>query len=152
MPSRSRPPSAAALRKAAARLGIETLHVEQKQAIDASLAGRDVLMVLPTGFGKSACYQIPSMLLRTPVVVVSPLRALLRDQQQKLERLDVPSVRLDGTLRGKARKEALQRIAEGGPLLVMTTPETLEKEDTREALSESGVGLAAYKSIPALIC
>jgi len=133
----------AATKEAAARLGIEELRPSQMRAIDASLSGRDVLMVLPTGFGKSACYQVPSMLLRQPVVVVSPLRALLRDQQQKLDQLEIPCVRIDGTLRGKARREALERIAAGGPLLVMTTPETLEKDDLRETLIETGVGLAA---------
>jgi ATP-dependent DNA helicase RecQ len=133
----------AACQQAAARLGIAELRPSQKRAIEASLEGRDVLMVLPTGFGKSACYQVPSMLLAQPTVVVSPLRALLRDQQQKLEKLAVPCIRLDGTLRGKARREALERIAEGGPILVMTTPETLESEDLNEVLQQTGIGLAA---------
>jgi ATP-dependent DNA helicase RecQ len=134
---------AQAVREAAARLGIEELRPSQQEAIEASLAGGDVLMVLPTGFGKSVCYQVPSMLLRAPVVVVSPLRALLRDQQQKLERRDVPCVRLDGTLRGRRRREALERIAAGGPLLVMTTPETLEADDLNSVLARTGIGLAA---------
>jgi ATP-dependent DNA helicase RecQ len=129
--------------QAARRLGIDRLHPEQQQVIDAALDGRDVLMVLPTGFGKSACYQIPSMLLARPVVVASPLRALLRDQQQKLERRDVPCVRIDGTIRGRARTEALERISAGGPLLVMTTPETLAARELLDALATSGVGLAA---------
>jgi ATP-dependent DNA helicase RecQ len=133
----------AAVREAAGRLGISELRPSQARAIAASLAGRDVLMVLPTGFGKSACYQVPSMLLRQPVVVVSPLRALLRDQQQKLERLSIPCVRLDGTLRGRERRGALERIAQGGPLLVMTTPETLESDDLRGVLVGTGVGFAA---------
>jgi ATP-dependent DNA helicase RecQ len=139
------PPSrqAAAVREAAARLGIEELRPSQTQAIEASLAGRDVLMVLPTGFGKSVCYQIPSMLLRRPVVVVSPLRALLRDQQVKLDRREIPCVRLDGTLRGRKRREELERVAAGEPLLVMTTPETLEADDVHRVLAGTGIGLAA---------
>jgi superfamily II DNA helicase RecQ len=134
---------ASAVPEAAARLGIEQLRPSQEQAIEASLGGGDVLMVLPTGFGKSACYQVPSMLLRKPVVVASPLRALLRDQQEKLEKLDVPCVRLDGTLRGRKRRDALERIAAGGPLLVMTTPETLQAEDLSGILQQTGIGLAA---------
>jgi ATP-dependent DNA helicase RecQ len=132
-----------AVRRAASRLGIAELRPSQKEAIEASLAGRDVLMVLPTGFGKSACYQVPSMLLRRPVVVVSPLRALLRDQQLKLERRGVPCIRLDGTLRGGRRREALARITSGEPVLVMTTPETLEAVDVLPVLAETGIGLAA---------
>ncbi|MBW2316836.1 MAG: ATP-dependent DNA helicase RecQ [Deltaproteobacteria bacterium] len=137
------PGSAAALREAAGRLGIEKLHPEQERVIGDVLAGRDVLMVLPTGFGKSACYQLPSMLLPKPVVLISPLLALLRDQQQKLVERDVPCVRLDGTVRGARRRAALERIAEGGSLLVMTTPETLAGAEARDALAKSGVSLLA---------
>jgi ATP-dependent DNA helicase RecQ len=132
-----------AVREAAGRLGIAELRPSQTRAIDASLAGRDVLMVLPTGFGKSVCYQIPSMLLRRPVVVVSPLRALLRDQQVKLDRREIPCVRLDGTLRGRKRRDALERVAAGEPVLVMTTPETLESDDVHPLLAQTGIGLAA---------
>jgi ATP-dependent DNA helicase RecQ len=129
--------------KAAERLGIERLHPEQERAIIHSLQGRDALVVLPTGYGKSACYQIPSMILSKPVVVVSPLLALLEDQTRNLEKRNVPVVRVDGTVRGKARREAMARIAEGGPLLVMTTPETLSGEELRLALTETGISLFA---------
>src|SRR6185503_6093641 len=107
------------------------------------MASRDVLVVLPTGFGKSACYQVPSMLLKKPVVLVSPLLALLRDQHEKLLTRQIPVERIDGTIRGKARKAALERVANGGSLLVMTTPETLAGEELGGALSKSGVALAA---------
>ncbi|UCE85258.1 MAG: ATP-dependent DNA helicase RecQ [Deltaproteobacteria bacterium] len=146
---RKRAPAAAARRAqspvdaAAQRLDIRRLHPEQESVIAEALAGRDALMIVPTGFGKSACYQVPSMLLAKPVVLVSPLLALLRDQHQKLLDRDIPCVRLDGTVRGKARREALARIAGGGPLLVMTTPETLASGEAGEALANSGVGLAA---------
>jgi ATP-dependent DNA helicase RecQ len=129
--------------EAARRLGIERLYPEQEQAVAASLEGRDVLMVLPTGFGKSACYQVPSLLLPSPTVLISPLLALLRDQHEKLLALGIPCVRLDGTVRGRARRAALERVRAGGPLLLMTTPETLGSEDGREALAASGVALAA---------
>jgi ATP-dependent DNA helicase RecQ len=108
-----------------------------------TLAGRDVLMILPTGFGKSACYQIPSMVLPRPVVVVSPLVALLRDQHQRLRALGVPCVRLDGTVRGSERRRALGAIEAGGPLLVMTTPETLATPNLGDSLRSTGVSLAA---------
>jgi ATP-dependent DNA helicase RecQ len=77
------------------------------------------------------------------VVLVSPLLALLQDQQEKLARRNVPCVRLDGTVRGRARRDALERIAVGGPLLVMTTPETLVGRELPERLAESGVSLVA---------
>lgn len=128
---------------AARRLGIEQLYPEQEQAISALLGGRDVLMILPTGFGKSACYQLPALLLPRPVLVVSPLLALLRDQHEKLIRYDVPSVRVDGTVRGRDRAVALNRIKRGGGLLVMTTPESLETSDLQRAFTKSGLALAA---------
>ncbi|MGH7896799.1 MAG: RecQ family ATP-dependent DNA helicase, partial [Candidatus Binatia bacterium] len=128
---------------AARRLGINQLYAEQDRVIGAALAGREVLVVLPTGFGKSACYQIPSMVLPKPVVLISPLLALLRDQQEKLAKRNIPCVRLDGTVRGKARREAFERIAAGGSLLVMTTPETLGSPEAAECLRKSGIGLAA---------
>ena len=59
------------------RFGIGRLHREQERAITTVLAGRDVLLILPTGGGKSLCYQLPSLLLPRPTVVVSPLLALL---------------------------------------------------------------------------
>ncbi|MGH7803588.1 MAG: RecQ family ATP-dependent DNA helicase, partial [Candidatus Binatia bacterium] len=128
---------------AARRLGILRLYPEQERVIETALAGKDVLVVQPTGSGKSACYQVPSMVLPKPVVLISPLLALLRDQHEKLLKRNIACVRLDGTIRGKARKEALKRIAEGGSLLVMTTPETLGNPEAAEALATSGVSLAA---------
>lgn len=128
---------------AARRLGISRLYPEQQRVVADALAGRDTLVVLPTGFGKSACYQIPSMVMPRPVVLISPLLALLRDQHEKLLKRNVPCVRLDGTVRGKLRREALDRIAAGGSLLVMTTPETLGSREATEALQASGVSLAA---------
>ena len=128
---------------AARRLGINRLYTEQDRVIADALHGRDVLVVLPTGFGKSACYQIPSMVMPKPVVLISPLLALLRDQHEKLLKRDIPCVRLDGTVRGKARREVLEQIGRGGSLLVMTTPETLGSAEASEALRASGVSLAA---------
>jgi ATP-dependent DNA helicase RecQ len=128
---------------AARRLGIESLYPEQEQAIADVLEQRDVLLVLPTGYGKSACYQIPSMVVPRPVVLISPLLALLRDQEQKLLSRDIPCVRIDGTLRGRARAAAFARVAEGGPLLVMTTPETADSPELGQVLSRTGIELAA---------
>src|SRR5437879_11696906 len=90
---RSAPPRVDELRQVARqRFGIARLHREQERTIGAVLAGRDVLLVLPTGGGKSLCYQLPSLLLPRPTVVVPPLLALLGDQFLKLQQLGVPTV------------------------------------------------------------
>jgi ATP-dependent DNA helicase RecQ len=83
------------------------------------------------------------MVLPKPVVMISPLIALLRDQHRILLERDIDSVRIDGSVRGRARREALERIATGGPLLVMTTPETLAVDDVSQVLAKTGIGLAA---------
>jgi ATP-dependent DNA helicase RecQ len=142
-PSREEYDSQSTVARAAARLGIADLHPEQKQAIKAAFAKRDVLVVLPTGFGKSACYQVPSLIFPRPVIWVSPLLSLLRDQHEKLLQLQVPCVRIDSTVRGRARSTSLARLAAGGPLLLMTTPETLGSGEAQHALLRSGVALAA---------
>ncbi len=137
------PEDAEPMDHAARRIGIPALHEEQRSGIDAALTGEDVLLVMPTGFGKSACYQVPSMLLPKPTVVISPLLALLRDQHEKLIKYEVPCVRIDGTVRGKKREAAIEQIRQGGSLLVMTTPESLANEEISGALQESGIALAA---------
>src|SRR2546430_12504713 len=96
---RSAPPRVDELRQVARqRFGIARLHREQERTIGAVLSGRDVLLILPTGGGKSLVYQLPSLLLPRPTVVVSPLLALLEDQYLKLVQLGVPALRLDSTV------------------------------------------------------
>ncbi|TMA49531.1 MAG: ATP-dependent DNA helicase RecQ [Deltaproteobacteria bacterium] len=141
---RSAPPRVDELRQVARqRFGIARLHREQERTIGAVLSGRDVLLVLPTGGGKSLCYQLPSLLLPRPTVVVSPLLALLEDQFLKLQQLGVPTVRLDSTVGVADRRAALARIAAGGSILVLTTPETLSGDELGALLAKSPPGLVA---------
>ena len=113
------------------RFKINRLHPEQEEAIEALLAGRDTIAVLPTGYGKSLIYQIPALLLDKPVICVSPLIALMRDQEKSLRQRGAPVVRLDSTLKAAERRAAYERIAQGGRLIVLTTPETLESEQAK---------------------
>jgi len=123
--------------KAAARerFGVQRLHPEQRQAIAAVLKGRDAVVVLPTGYGKSLVYQVPAVLFDRPVIAISPLIALMRDQERGLRRRGVPVVRIDSTLKAKERREALARVAKGGSLVILTTPETLQSEALQEPLA-----------------
>ncbi|MFP5389306.1 MAG: DEAD/DEAH box helicase, partial [Thermoleophilia bacterium] len=66
------------------RLGFESWRVGQKEAVEAGLEGRDSLIVMPTGGGKSLCYQLPGLATEELTIVVSPLIALMRDQWEKL--------------------------------------------------------------------
>jgi DEAD/DEAH box helicase len=96
----------------------------------AVLNGRDALVALPTGFGKSLIYQVPTMVLDRPTIVISPLIALMADQEQALRRCGVPVIALHSRLRAAERRAALERLRKGGRLVVLTTPETLESAAT----------------------
>ena len=92
---------------AARRLGLNRLYPEQQRIVAEASAGRDVLVVLPTGYGKSACYQIPSMMLPKPVVLMLAAAGAARGSaREAAEASTSRCVRLDGTVRGKARREA----------------------------------------------
>ncbi|MHC4947908.1 MAG: RecQ family ATP-dependent DNA helicase [Planctomycetota bacterium] len=123
------------------RFRIARLHPEQAETIEAVLAGRDAMAVLPTGYGKSLIYQVPAVMMERPTLVISPLIALMRDQEASLRACNVPVVRLDSTLRAAERREALARITEGGTLVVLTTPETLESDAARPAFEAARAGL-----------
>ncbi len=140
-PIPDRPPET--IEEAARFFGVPSLYAEQEEVINHALEGGDSLVVLPTGYGKSACFQIPSLLLPKPVVVISPLLALIEDQVRNMEARGINVVRFDGTIRGKAREAALEKISAGGQLLVMTTPETLASDELLVALFKSGISLFA---------
>src|SRR5690349_216406 len=121
------------LQHAAARPGIDLAaaremlhrvwgHVDfrglQAQVINAVLAGRDVLAVLPTGGGKSVCYQIPALLQGGLALVVSPLIALMSDQVEALRQLGVAAARMDSGLT-EARRAAVWREVEAGTLKLL---------------------------------
>jgi ATP-dependent DNA helicase RecQ len=130
-------------RLARERFGIPRLHREQERAILSVLGGKDTLLILPTGGGKSLCYQLPSLLLDRPTVVVSPLLALLEDQHQKLVHYGIPAIRLDSTVGVAERRDALARLKDGGSLLVLTTPETLAGNELGTLLEKNPPGLVA---------
>ena len=109
--------------------------------MEAVLAGRNVLGIMPTGAGKSLCYQLPAMFLTKPVVVVSPLIALMQDQQEKLEAADVPAAKLDSMLTRLQERQVIEGIHEGEHPLVYVTPERLENPDVVTLLKEQGVSL-----------
>ena len=78
--------------------GYDTFRGGQEEIIDALLTGRDVLAVMPTGAGKSVCYQVPALLLPGITLVVSPLVSLMRDQVTQLVQMGVPAAYLNGSL------------------------------------------------------
>ena len=130
-------------RTARRTFGIERLRPEQESAMVAILEGRDALVALPTGFGKSLIYQVPAMILERPTIVVSPLIALMADQERALKSRGVPVVVLHSRLRLTERRAALDQLEGSGRLIVLTTPETLESPVTAPCFE---------RARPALLC
>jgi len=128
-------------RVAASHFGIRALRQGQRELIEAVLAGRDAVGILPTGGGKSLCFQLPSLFFDKTVVVVSPLLALMRDQSAKLEGLAIASTRIDSTLNTADERDALADVRDGRVDMVYVTPEGLRRDDVRAALAARGVSL-----------
>lgn len=123
--------------------GHEEFRGEQEAAIDALVEGRDVILVAATGGGKSLAYQIPAMVSRGVGVVVSPLRALIKDQVEKLHSLNVPAAAIDGEVRGYDRVNVLNAARDGRLDLLYVTPEMLAQPRFLETLKEVEVSLFA---------
>ncbi|HEY0191509.1 MAG TPA: ATP-dependent DNA helicase RecQ [Kofleriaceae bacterium] len=123
------------------RFGIDELRDGQPELLRAVLDGKDAIGVLPTGAGKSLCFQLPAMFLPKATVVVSPLLALMKDQTDKLEEVDVAVARIDSTLSAHEAREAAERIRDGEPELIYVTPERLENAAYLEILARRGVSL-----------
>lgn len=121
--------------------GLDHLREGQQAVIDRVLAGRDTLAVMPTGAGKSLCYQLPALLIEGRTVVVSPLIALMKDQCDKLVQQGVAAVQVNSALDGAESREALAAVADGTARIVFTTPEQLANAGFREQLQQHPIGL-----------
>jgi ATP-dependent DNA helicase RecQ len=119
------------------RMGIDELRPGQGEAVEHLLAGRDCLVVMPTGSGKSAVYQLAGHLLDGPTVVVSPLIALQRDQVTSIGEADIGAAAAANSTMGAAeRRRVFTRLAAGEVEFVFVAPEQLSNEQTREALRQ----------------
>ena len=124
---------AAALEVLQSTFGIPGYRDRQREAIDAVLSGRDVLLTMPTGAGKSLCYQLPAVLLDGLTLVVSPLIALMKDQVDALQRRGVRATYVNSSLRGAERRARLD-AARGEFDLLFITPERFRQPDFQDAL------------------
>jgi ATP-dependent DNA helicase RecQ len=128
-------------RLARQHFGIQALRPGQRELIEAVLAGRDAIGILPTGAGKSLCYQLPSFLLPGPVLVVSPLIALMQDQQEKLADNDISAAKLNSTLSTTEQRETVASIRAGEIPLIYVTPERLENPEVLTLIKRQNVSL-----------
>jgi len=115
----------------------------QAGVIEEILAGRNAVAVLPTGGGKSVCYQIPALLRPGVGLVVSPLIALMSDQVEALKQLGVAAARMDSALSVDEREETWRRLAAGGLDLIYLSPEGLMQPPVLQRLAAVPVAVIA---------
>ena len=139
MPSTPSEPLEALRRVIAHHWGFQTLRPLQEQAMRAVLDGRDSLVVMPTGGGKSLCYQAPAVLRGDMTVVVSPLIALMKDQVDSLQACGVPAVQIDSSQSPEERSQYGQDIRQGAIRLLFVSPERLVLGDFCQFLRQINV-------------
>jgi ATP-dependent DNA helicase RecQ len=120
--------------------GIRRLRPGQEDVIRAALAGRDALAIMPTGAGKSLCYQLPALHERGVTLVISPLIALMKDQADTLTEAGVPVAQINSAFSDTACAQALQAVVAGDVKIAFLTPERLTDPQTLRALE--GVAVA----------
>ncbi len=123
------------------RFGKTSWREGQRELIDWVCAGHAALGVLPTGYGKSLCYQIAAQLLGGLSLVISPLIALMRDQVAGLQSLGIAAARYDSSLSDEQRADVLARITSGGLRLLYVAPESLEQQPLLEQLEHATLSL-----------
>jgi ATP-dependent DNA helicase RecQ len=123
------------------RFGLDAFRPGQREAVAAALAGSDSLVVMPTGGGKSLCYQLPALAGDGLVVVVSPLIALMADQLRRLHDAGVSASMLASGMADGHNARALRDIASGETRLVLAAPERFASGAFRDALAQRRVSL-----------
>lgn len=108
-----------------AYFGYDRFRPLQKEIILSILSHRDTFGLLPTGAGKSICFQVPSLMMEGTTVVISPLIALMEDQVQDLNKRNIPATYINSLLRPMEKKERLRALAQGKFKLVYLSPEKL---------------------------
>ena len=109
--------------------GLPHLRPGQREVIQSVLDGRDTLAVMPTGSGKSLCYQLPALNLPGTAIVVSPLISLMKDQAEKLEEVGADAAQVNSTLNTEEESETLQNISGSHSDVVFVTPERMSDPD-----------------------
>ncbi|CAA9300240.1 MAG: ATP-dependent DNA helicase RecQ [uncultured Gemmatimonadaceae bacterium] len=125
------------------RFGYAAFRPGQEQAVESVLQGRDTLVILPTGGGKSLCFQVPALLLPGLTVVVSPLISLMKDQVDALTARGLPAAFINSTLTASQTQDRMVRASRGELKLLYVAPERFDQGSTAERLRQMGVSLLA---------
>ena len=125
------------------QFGFSSFREGQEPLVCAALEGRDALGVLPTGGGKSLCYQVPALALPGLTLVLSPLISLMEDQTQRALRASIPAAFITSALSADERRTVLHDALSGGIKLLFVAPERLETSGFMDALGAARVSLIA---------
>jgi ATP-dependent DNA helicase RecQ len=109
--------------------GYSEFRARQEAIVEAILGGRDVAVVMPTGGGKSLCYQLPAVVLQRTAVVVSPLIALMQDQAASMREIGVNAAFLNSTLDYEGARDVRRQAESGGLQLLYVSPERIVQEN-----------------------
>jgi len=123
--------------------GFRQFRPGQDKILESVLSGEDALVIMPTGGGKSLCYQLPAFLRPGVTLVISPLIALMKDQVDTLGVLDLPATAIHSLMGLRKQEEALKQIAAGSIKLVYASPERLRNRLFIEAVKQSAVSMVA---------
>lgn len=120
---------------------IDRLRPGQRLVIEQALAGHSTLAIMPTGAGKSLCYQLPALLLPGRTLVISPLIALMKDQCEHLRELGIAAVQINSAIDSDEARAALAAAEDGSARIVMLTPERLAEPGFAQALARHPTSL-----------
>ena len=123
--------------------GFREFREPQGEVISGILNGQDVFVVMPTGGGKSLCYQLPAILLDGVTVVVSPLVALMKDQVDALAARGLSATLINSTISATEQHQRIRRMREGEFKLVYIAPERFRSRSFLQALGQITIGLFA---------
>jgi ATP-dependent DNA helicase RecQ len=119
--------------------GLEKLRPAQREVIENVLDGRDVLAIMPTGAGKSLCYQLPALQIEGMTIIVSPLISLMKDQSDKLEKIGLEVANLNSSVSESEQREAIETVEREKSDFIFTTPERLTDPDFLETLRDKTI-------------
>jgi ATP-dependent DNA helicase RecQ len=121
--------------------GVERLREGQQAVIDSVLSGKNTLAIMPTGAGKSLCYQLPASVLSGITIVVSPLISLMKDQLERLTELGIAAVQVNSSLSSEEEAQACDSVRSGQVQVVFCTPERLTSSAFLDLLRQLPIAL-----------
>jgi ATP-dependent DNA helicase RecQ len=125
------------------QFGFTNLRGPQEEVIRAVLAGESILSLMPTGMGKSLCYQLPAVTKGGLTLVISPLIALMHDQVQKNKEKGISSTYLSATLSKEEREERLHKVRDGKINILYVTPERFKRPEFKAIITQQKIELLA---------